>query len=94
MNGQIDKIKRRFTNKEVYIKYLLQYYIELNEEAREEIIDFLSHGIRAHALAEARENFGFQSTILNQLYKYYNLSSLYQSGGVSGLKNKFLDMPV
>jgi hypothetical protein len=66
----------------------------LNEEAREEIIDFLSHGIRAHALREAQENFGFQSAILNQPYKYYNLSSLYQSGEVSELKNKFLDMPV
>jgi len=91
---QIDKTKRNLTNKEAYRKYLLQYYIELNEEAREEIMDFLSHGIKAHALVEAQENFGFQSTILNQPYKYYNLSSLYKSGEVCELKNKFLDMPV
>jgi len=92
--NQIDKIKRNLTNKEAYRKYLLQYYIELNEEARGEITNFLSHGIRAHALREAQENLGFQSAILNQPYKYYNLSSLYQSGKVSELKNKFLDMPV
>lgn len=66
----------------------------MNEDAREEIIDSLSHGIRSHTLREAQENLGFQSAILNQPYKYYNLSSLYQSGEVSELKNKFLDMSV
>lgn len=30
---QIENIKRSLTNKEAYRKYLLQYYIELNEEA-------------------------------------------------------------
>ena len=40
------------------------------------------------------QDFIHSSFIQNHPYKYYYLSSLYQSGEVSELKNKFLDMPV
>ena len=90
---EIENIKRSFTNKEAYRKYLLKYYIELNEEAREEIINFLSNGIRAHSLSKAQKKLGFLSFIIDCPYKYDYLSSLYQSGEVSEFKNKFLEMP-
>jgi ribosomal protein S15P/S13E len=38
--NQVENNKRALTNKEAYRKNLLQYYIELNEEARAEIIIF------------------------------------------------------
>ncbi|MBM7558198.1 hypothetical protein [Halanaerobacter jeridensis] len=91
---ELNKINnRKLTNEEGYEKLLLEYYIDLNKKAREEIINFLTHDIRYYALKDSKEVPNYFSTF-SCSYDYRFDPFRYKKENITDLHNKFQDLSV
>lgn len=92
---KLNRMNRKLTNEEGYEKLLLQYFIELNIEAKEEIIEFLTYKIKNHALNNSQEKPKICANWRNHFpYNYRLEPAHYKKETITDLHNKFQELPI
>ena len=87
--------KKQKTEEEGYRNRLLRYYIDLNVNAKNQIIDFITDKIKEYALFDCLDHPTFLSIFYHGVpYDYRLSSSRFRVEFLSDLNNKFLELDI